>query len=481
MIRELGRGGFGAVWLAKHNLSEVAVKKFDKRLKDDVLREAQKMQKAINSEYLVRLLGIIIDPKCYAIIMDYIEHGNLKSFMPNLKCDCWPRRIRIIYDIAAGMDHLHHLNPPIVHKDLKASNIFISGNFMAKLGDLGLSVTANKFYADHTTTGIGTVSHIPPEAWAGTEREAKPSLDIYEYGITLFEISSGLDPWPPCLSDPQVTIRGLVYTDDKRPNETDVMASTPDEIRDLMKKCWQRDPTSRPTSKVIVKQVAALFEQRYETGLEAADHAIRIRLFGVDRRNEQESKKHSSPDSGMGSDISGNSGHIGARPKVPPKTYKSIDKLNSPEKPKAENIGNAKIRITWSTPMTENGSPVSGYVLEILDVKQEKWSTIEDNVSSTKYSTTDVKPGMEYQFRVSARNKEGVISKPSEPSNIIKPYDKPDAPGTPIGEIIDNAKIKITWSPPMNDNGAPISGYIVEKFYVNMFKQGKWSTIKDKV
>ncbi|XP_072048325.1 immunoglobulin-like and fibronectin type III domain-containing protein 1 [Amphiura filiformis] len=131
--------------------------------------------------------------------------------------------------------------------------------------------------------------------------------------------------------------------------------------------------------------------------------------------------------------------------------------------------------------MTENGSPVSGYVLEILDVKQEKWSTIEDNVTSTKYTTTDAKAGMEYQFRVSARNKEGIISKPSEPSNILKPYDKPDAPGTPIGEIIDNAKIKITWSPPMNDNGAPISGYIVEKFYVNMFKQGKWSTIKDKV
>ena len=91
------------------------------------------MQRIINSPYIVRLVGVIDEPECQAIVMDYFENGSLKSFLKYLDCDCWARRIRMLCDIAIGVNYLHNLTPPIVHKDLKACNIFIDHGLKAKV------------------------------------------------------------------------------------------------------------------------------------------------------------------------------------------------------------------------------------------------------------------------------------------------------------------------------------------------------------
>ena len=91
------------------------------------------MQRVINSPYVVRLIGVIDEPECRGIVMDYFKNGSLKSFLKYLDCDCWPRRIQMLCDIAIGINYLHNLAPPIVHKDLKARNIFIDHGLMAKV------------------------------------------------------------------------------------------------------------------------------------------------------------------------------------------------------------------------------------------------------------------------------------------------------------------------------------------------------------
>ena len=91
------------------------------------------MQCVINSPYIVRLVGIVYEPECQAIIMDYFENGSLKSFLKYMDCDCWARQMRMLCDIATGLNYLHNLKPPIIHKDIKACNVFIDHGLKAKV------------------------------------------------------------------------------------------------------------------------------------------------------------------------------------------------------------------------------------------------------------------------------------------------------------------------------------------------------------
>ncbi|XP_072036781.1 uncharacterized protein [Amphiura filiformis] len=132
---------------------------------------------------------------------------------------------------------------------------------------------------------------------------------------------------------------------------------------------------------------------------------------------------------------------------------------DAPGKPKVENQDIKTIAITWASPAS--GSPVTEYVIEKLDVKTSKWDRV-DKVTDTTYTTTAVTAGIEYRFRILARNRRAV-SIPSELSDIIVPYDVPSQPGTPEGEIIRNTNIRITWSAPENNGGSQLTGYVLEQ------------------
>ena len=91
------------------------------------------MYQAIHNPYMVRLIGIINEPDVQGIVMDYFEHGSLKSFLPYLDCNCWPRRMRMLCDVASGLHHLHSLTPPVVHQDVKLLNMFVDHGFTVKV------------------------------------------------------------------------------------------------------------------------------------------------------------------------------------------------------------------------------------------------------------------------------------------------------------------------------------------------------------
>ena len=91
------------------------------------------MCRAIFSSYIVHLLGIINEEDVQGIVMEYFEHGNLKSFLPYLDCDCWARRARMLCDISSGLNHLHNLAPPLVHRDVKLLNIFVATGLTVKV------------------------------------------------------------------------------------------------------------------------------------------------------------------------------------------------------------------------------------------------------------------------------------------------------------------------------------------------------------
>ena len=101
------------------------------------LKEARKMWRAISSPHIVTVMGVIDEPdkaENFSIVMEYFENGSLKNFQKKyMQCDCWARKVKMVQQITLGMNYLHTLDPPIIHRDLKLENVFLGDGFEAKV------------------------------------------------------------------------------------------------------------------------------------------------------------------------------------------------------------------------------------------------------------------------------------------------------------------------------------------------------------
>ena len=116
-------------------------------MRKDFHKEARKMWQVISSQFVVSVMGMVDAPDGgICILMEYLEYGSLRHFTPlymvakdddgKWRSDCWPRRIRMIYDIILGMNYLHTSSPPITHRDLKLENVFVGPGFRVKVCNL---------------------------------------------------------------------------------------------------------------------------------------------------------------------------------------------------------------------------------------------------------------------------------------------------------------------------------------------------------
>ncbi|XP_013148822.1 PREDICTED: twitchin isoform X2 [Papilio polytes] len=143
-----------------------------------------------------------------------------------------------------------------------------------------------------------------------------------------------------------------------------------------------------------------------------------------------------------------------------------LDKPGKPEGPlEVSDVHAEHVKLSWNKPKHTGGLPLSAYVVEKMDTLTGKWvpaGTVEPD--TTEATVTGLEPGRTYQFRVKALNEEGE-SEPLETDHGIlakNPYDVPAAPGLPDIVDWDEKSAKLKWEPPIRDNGAPITGYIIE-------------------
>ncbi|CAN1258014.1 Cold-responsive protein kinase 1 [Linum perenne] len=148
----------------------------------------------ITHHNLVHLLGGCVDGPRRLLVYDYMENGNLKSRSTSCYISklitTWEVRKEIAIGIAAGLAYLHEdVNPHIVHRDIKATNILLDRNLRPKISDFGLS----KFFPEgitHITTRVaGTLGYLAPEYAISGHLTRK--LDVYSFGVLLLEIISG--------------------------------------------------------------------------------------------------------------------------------------------------------------------------------------------------------------------------------------------------------------------------------------------------
>ncbi|XP_072023739.1 uncharacterized protein [Amphiura filiformis] len=268
----LGQGRFGVVFLAdyKHG-GQVAVKKFPiQAAQKEIQKEVRKMWRVISCPNLVRILGYTNEPEHLSIVMEYYENGDLKDFNGRymMDSDCMPRKIRMIHEMTWGINYLHSLNPAIIHSDLKLANTFVGAGLTVKIGDFGLAISETSTSAHDLR---GTISHIPPEAYSENNKTPDKCWDIFTFGISLFEFISGQDPWPEEVNSGYII--GCMLQG-KRPNDDAIPVYTPVELVDIMKRCWDGEPTKRPCSEEIQELISDIYQKTFKTELHTADTKV---------------------------------------------------------------------------------------------------------------------------------------------------------------------------------------------------------------
>lgn len=157
------------------------------------------MLSQIRHPHMVLLLGACPESGCLAY--EYLENGSLDAFIyhqngkPSLP---WFVRFRIVFEVACGLAFLHNSKPePIVHRDLKPGNILLDGNYVCKIGDVGLAKLLYNIVPDNVTEYrdsilAGTFHYMDPEYQrTGTIR---PKSDVYAFGVIILQLLTARHP-----------------------------------------------------------------------------------------------------------------------------------------------------------------------------------------------------------------------------------------------------------------------------------------------
>ncbi|XP_077235987.1 putative serine/threonine-protein kinase At1g01540 [Tasmannia lanceolata] len=196
----IGEGGYGIVY---HGLFEdntqVAVKNLlnnrgqaEKEFKVEVEAIGR-----VRHKNLVRLLGYCAEGAYRMLVYEYVDNGNLEQWIHGdvgpYSPLTWEIRMNIILGTAKGLTYLHEgLEPKVVHRDVKSSNILLDKQWNPKVSDFGLAKLLGSERSYVTTRVMGTFGYVAPE-YASTGMLNERS-DVYSFGILIMEIISGRNP-----------------------------------------------------------------------------------------------------------------------------------------------------------------------------------------------------------------------------------------------------------------------------------------------
>ncbi len=190
IIRSLGSGGFGSVFLAKDTWLNilVAIKVPHKQSTElfKLLKEPR-LQAALNHPNIVRMLAAEKEKKVFFMVMEYIKGLTMEKILDKEKVLDLETATEYIIQIADAVHHAH--NNKIVHRDLRPSNIILSEEGKIKITDFGTSVWLNN--VPYASTRIGSPPYMSPEQFMG---KATFRSDIYSIGCIFYEMLIGRPP-----------------------------------------------------------------------------------------------------------------------------------------------------------------------------------------------------------------------------------------------------------------------------------------------
>ncbi len=251
LLEQLGSGGMGNVFLARHRDSGdlVALKILPPALAREegfVLRfqrEAEALQK-LNNPHVVRMLESGVVDDVYYIAMEYVSGETLAQFLKRERRIGWVQAIELTIQLCSALKTAHDAG--IVHRDLKPSNVLLTREGKAKLTDFGVAQTYGGEKLTITGGVIGTAEYMSPEQAQG--QRATRRSDLYSLGTVLYTMLTGR---PPFTGNSQVdVIHKQRYAQFDPPSR--YVVDLPDWIDTAMSELLAKNPEDRPPDAYVV-------------------------------------------------------------------------------------------------------------------------------------------------------------------------------------------------------------------------------------
>lgn len=248
---ELGKGAFGIVYRGKLFGKHVAVKKLINQQLDAETLTTFKKEVGIMSKLrhpnVLLFMGASLEPGNLMIVTELMARGSVHDLLHNKDVELtFKTKMKMAKQAALGMNWLHRSKPPFIHRDLKTSNLLVDENFNVKVCDFGLAhmkTHGNKKQGSYGATG--TPMWMAPEVLMNKEYDE--SADVYSFGIVLWEMLTGQDPFPECTT--YTDLLDHVVTAGNRP---DIPETCPAKLKALIRACWDADPKRRPSFEKII-------------------------------------------------------------------------------------------------------------------------------------------------------------------------------------------------------------------------------------